>query len=117
MEPTQKKTKHECENCKQTFNRAGSLQDHIEKGCNRTTCTACSRKFISNRDLHRHQENADPKACDSCDTIFCHESELARHKRTEHVGGAIRAEDAVEKELDLPIAPRTGFEEEEGTDY
>ena len=114
MEPAQKKTKHECENCKQTFNRAGRLQDHIEKGCNRTTCTTCSRKFISKRDLQRHQENAEPEACDSCDTIFCHESELNRHKRTAHViGGTIRSEDD-EMELDLAIAPRTGLEEEEG---
>ena len=167
MEPTKKKTKHECENCKQTFNRAERLENHSKKGCNRTTCNrcskkfrtnhdlqchqentdlkdceicekkycnvhdyefhkqnihhiirmscnTCSRKFSSNRDLQSHQKNADPKVCDSCDKIFCHESELARHKRTKHVGGEIRVDVDVETALDRPICPRTGFEEDEG---
>ena len=90
MEPTKKKPKHECGNCKQTFNRVERLENHIDKGCNRTICTTCNKKFRLNRGLQSHQKNADPKVCDVCDTIFCHESELERHKRTEHVGGEIR---------------------------
>ena len=90
------------------------MENHSEKGCNRTTCNRCSRRFSSNRDLQSHQKNADPKECDSCDKIFCHESELARHTRTKHVGGEIRTDDDVETALDRPICPRTGFEEDEG---
>ena len=142
MEPIKKKPKYECDNCMQTFDRAERLEKHIEKGCNRTTCTTCNEKFDDVRrlqqhermheaealticttcskkfpcqdDLHRHQKNADPKVCDSCDIIFCHESELERHKRTKHVGGEIRTDNDFETALDQPICPRTGFEEKEG---
>ena len=109
-----KKIKYKCENCKQVFDRSERLTNHVEKGCNRTTCMTCRKRFDCNRDLQRHQKNADSKVCDSCDTVFCHESELNRHKRTIHVGGEIRTDDVFEKMLDQPISPRTGFEEDEG---
>ena len=110
-----KKAKHECESCNQIFDRVRRLEDHIEKvhTNNRTKCSTCYKKFRLNRGLQSHQKNADPKVCDVCDTIFCHESELERHKRTEHVGGEIRTV-VNDTELDEPICPRTGFEEDEG---
>ena len=58
-------------------------------------------------------KNADPKVCDSCNTTFCHMSELEHHKRTEHAGQGITTK-MDDTELDRPICPRTGFEEEEG---
>jgi hypothetical protein len=52
--------------------------------------------------------------CDVCDVIFCHESELDRHKRTNHAGGEIHTDVEFETWLDQPICLRTGFEESEG---
>ena len=71
-----KKMKYECESCKQIFDRAERLENHIEKNCNRMTCTTCNKKFSLNRDLQRHQKNADPKVCHQCDKTFCHVFEL-----------------------------------------
>ena len=129
---------YNCESCKMTFNRRERLEKHIKKGCNRTTCKTCNKKFTdvgrlrqherlhitraSQRDcgtcgktfqlaeyLRNHQKNADPIDCDVCDTTFCHKSEMERHKRTEHIGEGI---DKVE-DLNLPICPRSGYEDTE----
>ena len=110
-----KKVKYECGSCKQTFERAERMENHIEKGCNKTTCSTCNEKFRDVRKLQRHrrthihvvfktrcttcnnnvrnlqkhQKNADPRVCNQCDTIFCHVFEYERHNRTEHIGWGI----------------------------
>ena len=56
--------------------------------------------------------NADTKVCEHCDTTFCHLSELERHKRTKHAGHGITTETLDHSELDRPICPRTGLEED-----
>ena len=108
-----KKAKHECVDCKQVFDRAERLTIHIQRGCNHTTCTTCCRKFSRHRDLLRHRKNADAKVCDVCSKTFCHQSELQRHKRTAHIGYGIPAK-ANDPQLDQPICPRTGLEDDEG---
>ena len=63
--------------------------------------------------MQNHRENADPVECDLCDTTFCHRSELERHKRTSHIGQGID-KTLEEVDLDIPICPRTGYEDTEG---
>ena len=135
-----KKAKHQCKSCKKVLTRSERLTKHIEKGRNRATCTVChekfrdvkkleahqrkhdaealsrcttcSKKFNRSRDLISHQRNADPKVCEVCNTTFCHQSELERHKRTVHVGQGVSTD--VDEQLDQPIYPETLFEEDEG---
>ena len=132
---------YECESCKKTFNRCERLENHMKKGCDRTTCKTCNKKFLRATDVQQHErthirasqkecttcgktfnrarhlqihrENADPIDCDLCDTSFCHRSELERHKRTTHAGQGI-AEKEYAEELKQPIFLQTGYEETEG---
>ena len=83
MTPT-KKAKHECESCNQIFDRVERLEDHIEKGCNRTKCTTCNKKFRTNHDLQCHQKNVDLKECEICKAKLCNDFEYKRHKQTNH---------------------------------
>ena len=132
---------YECESCKKTFNRCERLENHIKKGCNRTTCKTCNKKFRRATDVRRHErthvprvsqkecttcgktfkrarelqthrKNADPVECDLCNTSFCHRSQLGHHKRTAHIVQGFVKTWYVEK-LKRPIYP-TIDEETEG---
>ena len=131
-----KKVKYECDSCKQTFNRAERLENHIEMvhTNNKTTCSICNEKFRDARklqihrrthipvvfktrcttcnknvrNLQKHQKNADPRVCNQCDTIFCHVSEYERHNRTEHIGWGITTK-IDNSQFDQPIYPPTGL--------
>ena len=133
---------YECDSCKSIFDRCERWENHIKKGCNRTTCKTCDKKFRQVRDLREHesthisrisqrecticgktferardleihQENAVPSECDQCDTTFCHRSELERHKRTTHTGKGID-EINYDDQLKQLILPPTGYEETDG---
>ena len=131
---------YKCQSCKKTFDHRERWENHIKKGCNRTICKTCNKKFkdvgrlrrhesmhkVSGREcstcgktfplmryLQNHEENADPVECDLCDTSFCHRSELERHKRTSHTGQGIDKTD-YDEDLKHPICPQTGYEEMEG---
>ena len=132
---------YKCEPCKMTFNRRERWESHIKRGCNRTTCKTCKKKFqdvgrlrrhesthipkISRWEcttcektfhlmhhLQNHQENSDSVECDLCDRTFCHRSELERHKRTVHTGQGIN-KTVDDEDLKQPICPPTRYEEME----
>ena len=128
--------KHVCNTCKKSFDRKERLEKHLANGCYPTTCKICHRKFADVRarkthekshtfkskrecgtcgkgfhlikHLKNHMRNGKRKDCDICSKPFCHEVELERHKRTEHVGGHI-----VDGDLNQPIYTRTGHEDDE----
>ena len=106
--------KHECNSCKKAFDRNERLQKHIIRGCSsRRECGICGRKFKIVKYLENHEKNAKPTACDICDKIFCHVSEMERHRRTSHIG-MVSGGNIENDNLNQIIYPRTGFEEEEG---
>ena len=80
---TIKRAKHECEGCKQIFDRAERLEKHIEKGCNRTTCTTCNEKFRDVRRLQQHERMHEARAltiCTTCNKKFPCQRDLHRHQ-------------------------------------
>jgi len=100
-----------CNVCITTFCHESELQRHKNiQHRGHTTCGTCRKKFPSSNDLWKHQKNADPRPCDVCNTTFCHEFELERHKRSQHVGQGVSD---YQSDLDKPIYTQL-FEEDEG---
>ena len=108
--------KHVCKTCKKILVRKEWPEKHIIRGCHHTTCKVCSKKIVSvsklqqHKNVHKpfvskrvcgvcgrkfdlvkylknHAKNANHTPCDTCNKMFCYQSEMERHKRTEHIGG------------------------------
>ena len=82
-QPSSKKSKHVCDICTQSFDRAERWANHVlKKLCGGISCRDCQKPFNSLRDLERHKKTAKKFACfHHCDRRFCTEYEYQRHKR------------------------------------
>ena len=102
-----------CKVCAKSI-RSDNIKRHQQMHASfnlRRECATCGKTFKLVEYLRNHERNAKPIACDTCDKMFCHQSEMERHKRTEHIGGNVRTDDIG---LNQPILPQSGFEEDDG---
>ena len=110
MKPV-KKSKYECDCCKQRFNRVKTLQKHLKKGCNNTTCDTCSNRFRDSRMLKHHQKHATINVCTHCYKKFCNTDDYEKHQRS--IPPSPLSHDP-EYNLDTPVCPKTGYEDMDG---
>ena len=105
----QTKSKCECDRCNHSFERI--KRKHIQKGCNNTTYTTCNKKFRDVRSLEKRQKIATVTVvCDHCDKTFCSGDAYEKHERS--ISAPLLHDPACN--LDTPVCPKTGYEEEEG---
>lgn len=82
------KKEHKCPFCGTGFARHHHLKSHLLKHCqiNPHTCSSCSSRFRSMRDLKPHERlqigSMTPYICNTCHREFAQKDILARHMKT-----------------------------------
>ena len=99
---------NQCDGCLEYFESPFHLIAHRRKKCKSKTCGNCGAKFRQHRDLLRHQKNRKNITCTHCSRTFCSNEHFSQHERS------IQEVPETDINLDQPIQPETGFENEEG---
>ena len=100
---------NECEVCKESFDNPFQLITHQRKKCKLKICEDCGATFPRNRDLLRHRQNRKNISCTHCPRTFCSDEHFNKHIRS-----IKEVEETGASDLEQPIQPSTGYENEEG---